>query len=418
MRLSLRQNFSWTFAGNVVYAASQWGVLVVLARLGSPELVGQFALGLAVTAPVILFANLALRQVQATDARREYTFGEYLGLRLLTTTLALLVILFIAFAFYRDDTRVIILMIGLSKSFEAISDIIFGLLQQHERMDRIAKSLMIEGIATLVVAAAVMAVTHSLFLVTAAIAVVWGLQLFFYDLRSGWIVTGSLRLLRPTFRRDSMLRLLWLALPLGFVVMLISLNTNIPRYFIETYLGSAQLGIFAAMGYLILAGNTVVSALGQSASPRLAAYYAQGNREAYKRLLLRLLAIGACLGAAGILAAVVAGRWLLHLLYGPAYAAYASVFVWVMFAAAVTYLDSFVGYGVTSARIFRLQIILTGVPSLLLIVLCQLLIPQGSLQSAAVVLLLAGSLSFLLKTVTIIQVLKKAPAASVARGIS
>jgi O-antigen/teichoic acid export membrane protein len=418
MRLSLRQNFSWTFAGNVVYAASQWGVLVVLARLGSPELVGQFALGLAVTAPVILFANLALRQVQATDARREYTFGEYLGLRLLTTALALLVILFIAVAFYRDDTRVIILMIGLSKSFEAISDIIFGLLQQHERMDRIAKSLMIEGIATLLVAAAVMAVTHSLFLVTAAIAVVWGLQLLFYDLRSGWIVTGSLRLLRPTFRRDSMLRLLWLALPLGFVVMLISLNTNIPRYFIETYLGSAQLGIFAAMGYLMLAGNTVVSALGQSASPRLAAYYAQGNREAYKRLLLRLLAIGACLGAAGILAAVVAGRWLLHLLYGPAYAAYASVFVWVMFAAAVTYLDSFVGYGVTSARIFRLQIILTGVPSLLLIVLCQLLIPQGSLQSAAVVLLLAGSLSFLLKTVTIIQVLKKAPAASVARGIS
>ncbi|MGI8856402.1 MAG: hypothetical protein ACR2JW_11675, partial [Thermomicrobiales bacterium] len=51
---SLRANFSWTFVGNVVYAACQWGMLVVLAKLGSPEVVGQFALGLAITAPVIM----------------------------------------------------------------------------------------------------------------------------------------------------------------------------------------------------------------------------------------------------------------------------------------------------------------------------------------------------------------------------
>ena len=30
--LSLRVNFAWTLAGTVVYAACQWGVLVVLAK--------------------------------------------------------------------------------------------------------------------------------------------------------------------------------------------------------------------------------------------------------------------------------------------------------------------------------------------------------------------------------------------------
>src|SRR5512143_2641504 len=69
--LSLRRNFSWTLAGNIVYAGCQWGVLVILAKLGTPEMVGQFALGLAVTAPVIIFANLALRGVQVTDANRQ-----------------------------------------------------------------------------------------------------------------------------------------------------------------------------------------------------------------------------------------------------------------------------------------------------------------------------------------------------------
>ena len=47
--LTLRRNFSWTFAGNAVYAACQWGMLVVLAKLGSPEMIGQFTLGLAVS---------------------------------------------------------------------------------------------------------------------------------------------------------------------------------------------------------------------------------------------------------------------------------------------------------------------------------------------------------------------------------
>jgi polysaccharide biosynthesis protein PslG len=38
--LTLRRNFSWTFIGNVVYTACQWGMLVVLAKLGSSEMRG------------------------------------------------------------------------------------------------------------------------------------------------------------------------------------------------------------------------------------------------------------------------------------------------------------------------------------------------------------------------------------------
>src|SRR5215203_1463425 len=91
--LTLRRNFSWSFAGNVLYAAAQWGMLAILAKMGSPEMVGQFALGLAVTAPVIMFTNLNLEAVQATDARHQYRFGDYLALRLVGSTLALVVIL-------------------------------------------------------------------------------------------------------------------------------------------------------------------------------------------------------------------------------------------------------------------------------------------------------------------------------------
>jgi hypothetical protein len=68
-------------------------MLVVFAKLGTPEMLGQFALGLAVVSPVITLTNLQLQQVQATDARQQYQFGDYLALRLITTPLAIVVIL-------------------------------------------------------------------------------------------------------------------------------------------------------------------------------------------------------------------------------------------------------------------------------------------------------------------------------------
>ena len=82
--LSLARNFSWTLIGSGLYAFCQWGMLVVLAKLCSTQMVGQFALGLAITAPVFMFAGLNLRTVQVTDARRDFQFGDYLGLRLLS----------------------------------------------------------------------------------------------------------------------------------------------------------------------------------------------------------------------------------------------------------------------------------------------------------------------------------------------
>src|ERR1043165_9211480 len=78
---SLRANFLWSLTGTIIYAGCQWGMLVALAKLGDAEMVGQFALALAVTAPVLMFTNLQLRSVQATDARKDYAFGDYLALR-------------------------------------------------------------------------------------------------------------------------------------------------------------------------------------------------------------------------------------------------------------------------------------------------------------------------------------------------
>ena len=411
--LTLRRNFSWTFTGNLIYAASQWGMLVVLAKLGSPEMVGQFTLGLAVTAPVIMFTNLQLRGIQATDAKGDYVFSDYLGLRLIGTGLALLIIAGITLkAGYRWETSLVILAIALAKAFESISDVFYGLIQQHERMDRIAIALMIKGPLSLLLLGIGVSLTGSVVGGAIGLAVAWGLVLFGWDLRNGRLIlknssqgrdredllvadadaepANSQNPLYPRWEVKTLAKLVWLALPLGLVMMLISLNTNIPRYFLERYLGERELGIFSAISYLMVAGNMVVSALAQSASPRLAKYYAAGNSTAFRTLLFKLVGVGLMLGAGGVFVAVVAGRQILTLLYKPEYGERADLFAWLMVVAGISYVSSFLGYGMTAARYFQVQMplfaLVTGASGLA----CLWLIPTMGVQGAVIALIVGA----------------------------
>ncbi|MFQ4142454.1 oligosaccharide flippase family protein [Chlorogloeopsis sp. ULAP02] len=404
--LTLRHNFSWTFIGNVVYAACQWGMLVVLVKLGSPEIVGQFTLGLAVTAPIFMFTNLQLRSIQATDATKQYLFSDYLELRLIGTGLGMLAVAVITFlAGYSWETSLVILLVGLAKAFESISDVYYGLLQQYERMDRIAISLMIKGPLSLILLGTGVYLSRDVTWGVVGLVVAWAMVLLVYDIPNGIFILNSISKFR--WHLVTLTKLIWLSLPLGLVMMLISLNTNIPRYFIEQYLGERELGIFAAIAYLMVVGSMVVNALGQSASPRLAKYYALGDGVAFCKLLFKLLRIAVLLGGGGVLLAVVGGKQILTFLYRPEYAQHTSLFIWLMITAGIGYLSSFMGYGMTAARYFRIQLPLFAAATISSTVACFLLIPRLGLLGAVIALLIAVIVQAIISYGVILNALHK-----------
>jgi O-antigen/teichoic acid export membrane protein len=329
-------------------------MLVVLAKLGSAEMVGQFALGLAVAAPVFLLTNLALREVLVTDAEGAHAFGDYLALRILTTLAGLLCIAGIAaLVNYRWETKVAILLVGVVKAVEAVSDMLYGLMQQHERMELIAGSIAARGVLAVMVFAAAVYLLDSVLVGLALVALAWALVLAAYDLPTSTRLLGGA--IAPRWGRFDLLRLFRLTLPLGVTVMLASLSAMIPRYFIERYHGEQELGIFVAIAYVAVVGSTVVNALGQSASARLARSYADGDRRSVRTLLAGMTAVAVLMGATGVAVAALCGGPLLAVLYRPEYAAHVDTLLLVMAAAAVGYVAAMLGYAITAARLFRVQ---------------------------------------------------------------
>jgi O-antigen/teichoic acid export membrane protein len=287
---------------------------------------------------------------------------------------------------YRREAALVIVAAAISAGIDSVSDIIYGLLQQHERMGRIAQSLIIKGTVSLIAFTAVVVATRSVFYGILAVAGTRVGVLLGWDLRNAAAVlrtrvapTG----LRPRWEIRRLLAMAWLSLPLGISLMLIVLLVNIPRYFVDHFAGEHALGIFGALDYLGLVGTTAITAMGESAMPRLARCYAAGQTTAYAILLAKLAAVGAALGAVGVAIAIVAGRPILAILYGPEYAEQSNVLVWTMSAAAIGYMAALAGYGVTAARYFRIQIPLLLLVAAVTAVACWWLVPRAGLTGAA-----------------------------------
>lgn len=386
--MSLRGNVVWTFGGTLVYSVAQWAILASISKLGTPYMVGQFALGLAVSAPVYMFTNMQLRTLQATDAKGIFSFPDYFGLRVLASAAGLALVLLLA-VFNGDShqTRLIIITIGVAKCLESLSDAVYGLCQKHERMKFISISLSIKGIGSVAALFLILRLTRNLFEASCAMAAWWLLLFFCVDLR--W----AARLVRlepphpkkwlPHFDRRILAKLSLIAIPMGIQTMLASLAVNIPRYVIDHYMGTAMLGRFAAMAYFIVAGHTVIVAVGNSVQAPLSRYW-HSSLPAFRRLLFKCGAFAFGVGLAGAILAVVAGKPILTAFYNPEYATHQEVFVLLMFSAAFYYVGSILGGGIAIVRRFWTYTLLYSCVPLLALLAAWLLIPRMGLMGAAV----------------------------------
>jgi O-antigen/teichoic acid export membrane protein len=376
----------WTLSGYAVYMACQWAMLIVVARLGTTEKVGEFALGLAISAPVVLFTNLGLRRIQVTDPSDRFLFGHYFGLRLLMNAIALAAVAALAFGGgYGPGTGAVILATGLAKTVEAASDVVYGVLQKAERMDLIAFSLFLRGLSGVAGLAAGMAATGDVASGVLALAAGWMGVFLFYDLpRAAAILPpGGLH---PRWSPRMLGRLAWLALPLGIVTTLLSLMSTIPSVFIEKLRGAGELGLYTALAYSYAASHRIASAMGEAASARLARHYAGGRRRDFGRVLAGLLALAAAGATAGIGVAVLAGRPLLTLLYGAPYGERADLLAGFMLVSLVSDLGIVLDYTMTAMRRLKIQPLIYGGAVLLYAALCARLIPSRGLGGAVLAL--------------------------------
>jgi O-antigen/teichoic acid export membrane protein len=415
MALSLRRNAAWTLLGQVVFAACHWASLIILGRLGGPGELGRYALALAVVTPIMLFAGLQMRQLQVADASQRYRFEDYFAVRAAGTACAALLLLVVALVGYDWQIAVAILMVALARGFEGLSDVHYGLAHRHKRLDLVAQSSMLRGVLELIALGAGYYLTKELAIALIGVAITRATIWWFFDRANTrqWRDCRTEPPSEPSFKRR--LDLAWKALPLGIAMLLVTLNPNVPRYFIEASAGLAALGLFTSMAHFVVAGRMVINALCQAGFPRLADLYAAGDRAAFRRLLVRLIGFSMLPALIGLIFVLAFGRELLILVYGPTFADGAAVFPWIMLVAVVLYAQTPLGYGLTAMHRIKVQPLIFGLVVAVNGAGCLLLVPRYGLFGATLAWLAAVSCQFILSAAVHWHGLRVQPEAPAAR---
>ena len=273
-------------------------------------------------------------------------------------------------------------------------------------MNRIAISMAIKGIASLLLLCIVMPATRSVLVGAIAMGVASLVVLAAFDLpnalaasshkasQSGRSGTSGLPAVRPRWRTTSLVLISKLGLPFGIASLLLGLASTIPRYLLERFHGQEALGYFTALSHPTAAFPILLSAFGQAATPRMAAHY-KNHRGEFWRLVLVLAAVplAALVGIIPVL--ILVGPSLLGWLYRPEYSAHYAEFLLLIAAGAIWSMASVMGYAATSSGRLTSQAPVSGVVCLITLIVGALLIPSRGLTGAAETAIVSGSSALL-----------------------
>ena len=388
-RLSIRRNFAWNLGGLALFNLSQWIVILILARLTDREVVGTYALSLAIAAPVFLTLGMNPTTLMATDARRGWRMREYRSLRIVLNTLAVLVTMAIGyFGGAQLATLFVLAAVCWSKSVESVSRTYYGLFQQNERLDLVSRSLILRSVLGPLGFFAGVLIGDELVWGCVGLAVGWLVCVVLHDRPAAVGLARAVDIsLGQGQRTDwrAVRSLAFVGAPLGVDAGISSLAINVPRYAIHAILGATSLGVYSALAALAQTVQMISSSLSGAMIARLATYHYQGRKRAFLRLLWILTGVGVGVVLVSMLGALVLGGPFLRLTLGKEYD-HVGLLVALMASMGVVTLQRSLCKSIEASRRFKTYVVVDSITTGAVALLATPCVLEWGLVGAAVAL--------------------------------
>lgn len=407
---SVRKNMFYASIAYGFFALTQWGIVVVLSRIGTPEDVGTLTVLTALITPIFLLANMDMRNGHSADDLTDFSPTDYYALRLWSSFFAILIIALIAFT-YLDSSGAFVQISAIAysavKFFGAQINMNHGVFQRAERMDFVARSLLCQGAFGLTAFTLGYHYSSNLSVAFLSEATAWCLSLVLIDRQLLSSLGKRIRfgaILDVPFSK--IIRLARWTIPLGLAVFLMASASSIPRLVLERYVDISAVGVFGAIAYINIALNIVGNAIGSSSSARLRRLYRSGSKIKFLRLSLILSLLAACIGGFLCLFVYLFGEKVLTLMYGVFYAN-VEVFKVTILAAAIRLIAAPLQFSVNAGQAFWWRMLNNSAVFSIAVFSSMLLVPDYGLIGAAWTMVVLSALHLLLSLVALYVVVGK-----------
>ncbi|EGQ3947972.1 oligosaccharide flippase family protein, partial [Staphylococcus pseudintermedius] len=250
-------NIMYTFVGNATLAFIKWLILILIVRLTTPNEVGSYTFAVAVSTPIMMFANMRLRLRYVVEDQWSYKSVKLT--RELLNAVAFMVVLIIATIIYPQYFTYIIL-ISIIKILDLESEFYYALLHKVQNFRRIGLLQIGKSINVILFFAISLLISKSVVVALVFQLVSQLLWLVLFELKAKKNIVQSTQ----PINQNKIKALIIIGLPLGVVQLVNAYNILIPRYAIEKFLNVSLVGIFASVSYLLTIIDLFMNAISQN----------------------------------------------------------------------------------------------------------------------------------------------------------
>ena len=248
---SSKSDFIFNMFGSLANAAVSVILLVVVSRVSDEVTAGVFSLAYSTAQMMYTICVFEMRNIQVTDAKREFSFASVCMFRILT--ISAMWLFFIVFAFiqgYRGEKLVVIAILTVYMSLLSLSDLFQGNLHLNGYLGVAGKSLGIQVVLSSTVFAVSLAITKNLTLAAILMAFAALAWMLLYDVPMNRNFTSD----APKFDVSVQRRIFLCAAPLFLSSFIHQYIFNAPKYAIDSMLTSVEQSHY---GYLIMPASFI-----------------------------------------------------------------------------------------------------------------------------------------------------------------
>ncbi|MBU5618090.1 polysaccharide biosynthesis C-terminal domain-containing protein, partial [Psychrobacter sp. TAE2020] len=190
---------------------------------------------------------------------------------------------------------------------------------------------------------------------------------------------------------------------LGITVMIVSLQINMPRYFIENYHSIEKVGVFTIFYYFIVIGGIIINSVCQYLSPYYSKSWSRKDYSLFFKYIRYSWIIAGLFGIAGYIVTLFFGNDILHLIYDNKFDSYTDILNILMIAGVFVYLSIVNGYVMTSIKVIKAQVPMFAFLLVLTTISSWYLIPKYDLVGAAWVSVISAFTQFVISSIILIK---------------
>ncbi len=326
---SRKKNFLFNMMGSLTNAIVSMMLLVVVSHIAGVSDAGVFSVAFSTAQMINAICVFEMRNIQVTDANREFSFSNVASFRMVTITAAWL--FFAGFATirgYHGETLCVMIALIAYMSLLSISDLFQGNMHLNGYLSLAGKSLTCEILMAATAFAITLLITKNLLISVATMIAVVAVWIFLYDIP----VSNNFVKFKPTFNFTAIKKMFLCALPLFLSTFLHQYIFNSPKYAIEEVLSKTDQAHYGYLVMPVFAINLLSIFVFRPQLISLSSDWANGKFQSFKKTVVKLYLWVAAVTIAALIGGYMLGIPVLELLYNAELSSKKSVFVVLLVA--------------------------------------------------------------------------------------